>query len=116
VAAVLAGDWVPHDNPAPAVIDEDGEAVAAAAEVPAVVTFAAPWHGEPSGGDAIGRAQGRAEDVPSANVSREEAQQRRLPVALAEAAEELRVGEDAAPSRADEGRARERGRLRREAE
>jgi hypothetical protein len=46
----------------------------------------------------------------------EEAEQRRLPVVLTEAFEELGVRDDATPARGDEGGARKGQRLRREAE
>ena len=88
--------------------------MAAATEVPLV---AAPGHSKAAlGRDAVGfSVEIRDKLVFISRNPYEEAQQRRFLVVFAEAFEELRVGEDGAPPRADKGGAREGGRLRREA-
>jgi hypothetical protein len=82
-----------------------------------VVGASALGHGEALGRDAVGfRVCNRKEVVSHAMCTYEEAQQRRLLVIFAEASEKLRVGEDVAPSRTNEGGAGERGWLWREPE
>ena len=58
--------------------------------------------GEALGRDAVRRRQRGGEDG-SATVAEEVAEQGRCPVVVAEAAEEARVGDEAAPVFADEG-------------
>jgi hypothetical protein len=49
---LLAGEGIPHDN-LMSVIDQDGEAVAAAKEAPEMARVSALGHGEPLGRDAV---------------------------------------------------------------
>jgi hypothetical protein len=100
------------------VIDQDGEAMAAALEEPLLVGLGAtdPRQVEAGVLDAVGRVQDGREDGVGAEIRYEEAEQRRLPVALAEPGEKLGTGKDASPSLANEGGAGEGRRLRREAE
>jgi hypothetical protein len=115
--AVPAGEGIPHENLTLMVVDQDGEAMAAACEAPIPVGAVDPRQREAGGRDAVGRVEdGREDDRVHAEIPNEEAEQRRLPVALAETGEELGAGEDASPALADEGGAGEGRRLRREAE
>lgn len=89
--------------------------MAASEQVPASVGFAGLGHGEALGRDVIGRIYW-FEDGGHAPFFGEEAEEWRLLVVSPKAGEELGVGEDAAPARADEGGAWEGGWLCREAE
>jgi len=89
--------------------------VAAAEETQTPSLVAGQCQGEARGGDAVGRVQ-RGGEVGVPEVADVEAEQRGSPVVkCAEAAEELWVGENAAPALANEGGAWEGGRERREA-
>lgn len=91
--------------------------MAAIDEVSLLAGAVAPWQREARGGDAVGRVEGRGEDVVPAVVSPgEKAEQRRVAVVSSEAVEELGVREDATPVFADQGEAREQRWLWREAE
>uniref|UniRef100_A0A0E0QW31 Uncharacterized protein n=1 Tax=Oryza rufipogon TaxID=4529 RepID=A0A0E0QW31_ORYRU len=71
----------------------------------------------PVAGDGVPQHESAAVDEVEENgAAVAEAEEGRLTVAGAEAAEEAVVGDEAAPALADEGGAREGGRLRREAE
>lgn len=72
--------------------------------------------GEALGGDAIGWVESGIEDGGKARFREEETEKRGFPVVSTEALDELGVGEDAMPARADEGSTGERGWLRRQAE
>uniref|UniRef100_A0A0E0IPA3 Uncharacterized protein n=1 Tax=Oryza nivara TaxID=4536 RepID=A0A0E0IPA3_ORYNI len=115
--AAVAGDGVPHDEPAlriAAGVDVDkGAAVADSQQVVEVVAVVEP-PGEARGGDPVRRVQRGGEDGVGADL--DDAEEGRLAVAGAEAAEEAAVGDEAAPAGADEGGAGEGGRQRREAE
>jgi len=113
-AAPAAGDGVPHDGLEARAVDEEGEAVAASEEAQVVAAVAAR-QGEALPRDAVGPTQ-RGHELDVAVLVGEEAEEGRRPVVGAEAAEEGRVGEEAAPALADEGGAREGGGERREAE
>lgn len=113
-----AGDGIPHDGVEASPVDEEGETVAAAEEEEALAgSTRLPRQGETLGRDAVRRRHRRDEDGP-ARVAEEVAQQgrRRPVVVLAKAAEEERVRDEASPAFADEGRARERRRQRRQAQ
>jgi hypothetical protein len=113
-AAPVACEGIPHDGVEAVQVEAEGEAVAAAAEDPALV--ADPWRRKARGGDAVGRIQRGGEDgSPEAPV--EIAQERGFPVLVgAEAAEEDPVGDEEAPALADDRGAGEGGRQRREAD
>jgi hypothetical protein len=83
--------------------------MAAALEVPLLVGLGAtdPRQREAGGLDAVGWVQDGREDGVRAEICYEEAEQRRLPVALAKPGKKLRVGEDASPTLANEGDAGE---------
>jgi len=110
----VAGSWIPNQEVEMRPVDCEDAAVAAAEDdaVGAVET-----QREARGGHAVRRVQrGGKLDLAAVEVVGEEAEEGRFPVAAAEAAEEMRVGDEAAPLLADEGGAGERGRLRRKAE
>ena len=92
--------------------------MAAVDQAPALAAVGS--QGEASGRDAVGRVQGGSETdsvvIIRVGVAAEEAEERRLPVVDAEAAEELGVGGEASPALGDDGGAQEVGRLRGEAE
>lgn len=107
-----ASERVPHEGLALLLVDQDSKAMAAAHVFSMVVVGCVSLgHGEAGSSDTVGRVHDRGEAV---SITFKEAEQRRLPVVLAEAFEELGVGEDVAPALAHGGRAGERGRLRRE--
>jgi hypothetical protein len=60
--ALLASEGIPHDDLVLILIDQDGEAMAAAHEAPQLASMP-PRHREPGGRDAVGRLQGGSEDV-----------------------------------------------------
>jgi len=111
---LAVGDGIPHGGLEAPPVDEEGEAMAAAEEEQALAGRLLR-QGEALGWDAVRRRQRGGEDGP-ATVAEEVAEQGRCPVVLAEAAEEARVGDEAAPVFADEGGAREGRRERRQAE
>jgi len=113
-----AGDGIPHDGVEASPVDEEREAVAAAEEEEALASTGLPRQGEALRWDAVRRGQRRGEAGPVRVVEEVAQQGRRRPVVvvLAEAAEEERVRDEASPAFADEGRARERRRQRRQAQ
>lgn len=115
-AAVVSGYRIPqYDLEALQVVDEN-EAVAASEELSAGRRL----QGEARGVDAVGRVQCRGEvDDAFAAPAGEEAEERGVwpeAVECAEAADELGIGDEAAPALAYEGGAGEGGRPRREAD
>lgn len=107
---LLPRNRVPHQETI--AVGHKDAAVAAAVDLAAL---GKPQGEAIRGRDGIRRIQhGREADL--ASVVEEEAEEGRLPVVGAEAAEEPGVGDEAAPAPADRGGARERGRDRREAE
>jgi hypothetical protein len=112
--ALLAGDGVAHKDLIPSrrpVIDED-EAMAAVEHVGA---GAAGSKVEALRRNAVGRVQDGGELDPLVAML-DYAEEGRLPVVGAEEAEELGVGDEPSPARADRGGAGKRGWARREAE
>jgi hypothetical protein len=119
--AAVTRDRVPHQNLAAAHADtisagEDDAAVAAAAEGPdaAAAVCAIEPRREALGWDEIRRIQNRPEGgfIEFGVELEEHADDGGFPVVVAEAAEELGVGNDAAPTLADKGGPGERGRSR----
>jgi hypothetical protein len=105
-SALLTGDWVPHEGLRKLLVEEKGEAVAAIHQVQALA--GALRQGEARGGYAVGRVQRGSEAVKGAvSFEGDEAEERRLPVVRAEAAEEAGVGDEAAPALANGGGPRE---------
>ena len=99
-AALLAGDGVPHTWAArrPSAEEKD-KPVAAVDDADAVAL--AERHGEASAGDAIWLIQQWKKRTGAIFID-EEAKERRLAVVVAEAALELGIGAEAAPTLANE--------------
>lgn len=113
-AVLSAGEGIPHEGLAILLVDQNSEAVAAAHVFSMVaVGRAALGHGEAGGSDTVRRVHDGSKAV---GIPFKEAEQRRLSVVLAEAFEELGVGEDAKPALAHDRCAGERGRIGREAD
>jgi hypothetical protein len=109
----VASDWVPHNGLTLPFLDAEYASVAAVEKRPSLGLV--EWQGEAVGRDAVGRVKSGPEGDFSA-YERELAEEGRLPVVDAEAAEELGIGGDASPALGDEGGAQEVWRLRGEAE
>jgi hypothetical protein len=128
--AAIACDGVPYQNLAAALAGtipagEDDAAVAAAAEGPdaAAIDATAAVDAIEAGREALGRDEVRwIQNRPERGFFEfgveleEHADDGRFPVVVAESAEELGVGDDAAPALADKGDAGERGRPRGQAQ
>jgi hypothetical protein len=113
-AAALGGHGVPHEQISPVTATEEGAAVAAVDKPPHAVV-AVPAERRSRVHDAAGRALS-ADEAGRARGVVEETEHGRCSMECAQAAEESRVADEAAPALADAGGAVEGGRVGWEAE
>jgi hypothetical protein len=96
----VSGGWVPYHDLVQAPVKEEDTSMAAAHQLH--IEIEDVCREEALMRDEIWRAEGGPEEGVS-GVPHDEAEDRRLPFVVAEAAEEPRVGDDAAPLLADGG-------------